>query len=93
MRVCQKVVNMNEQYKVAVLNFFASRKQNTPLGTDSFWTDNYFALGYLDSLEFFQFILFLEQNLELEIDIGHIIELAPHSFEMLHSAIFGAIDV
>lgn len=84
---------MNEQYKGAVVNFFAFKKQNVPLDEEGFWTDNYFALGYLDSLEFFQFILFLEQHLGIEIDIGHIIETSPSSFMTLYSAIFGVIDV
>lgn len=84
---------MNENYRSAVVNFFAAKKQNVPLKTDSFWTDNYFALGYLDSLEFFQLIIFLEENLGIEIDIGYILERSPNSFVKLHSAIFGVSDV
>ena len=81
-------VRMNSYYKDAIIKFM-SEKLGAPVSENEIeWDENFIEVGYLDSLDIYRLLMFLEKQLKTDLDISALIEDFPVSFKSLYSKIY-----
>lgn len=81
-------VRMNSYYKDAIIEFMSEKLGSSVSEDEIEWDENFIEIGYLDSLDIYRLLMFLEKQLKTDLDISELIEDFPASFKSLYSKIY-----
>ena len=73
-----------EEFKNYVWQFLSEEKKKSMSFSEIKWNENYFYQGYIDSLDFYNLIMYLEKSLCIELPLSDIIADFPSTFEDLY---------
>jgi acyl carrier protein len=79
---------MNEEFKLLITNFLNEKSKNKISSEEIEWAGNFIEKGYLDSLDVYNLLLYLEENLSVELELSDLIADFPSSFASLYQAIY-----
>ena len=73
-----------EEFKHCIWQFLSKNKEKSISLSEIKWNENFFHQGYIDSLDFYNLIMYLEKSLSIELPLSEIIADFPSTFEELH---------
>lgn len=81
-------VRMNSYYKDAIIEFMSEKLGSSVSEDEIEWDENFIEIGYLDSLDIYRLLMFLEEQLKTDLDISELIADFPASFKSLYCKIY-----
>ena len=77
--------NTKEQFKKLICKFLSEKLNKKIEISDIKWSENYIESGYLDSLDIYSLLLYLEDGMSIELPLENIIGDFPTSFHELYN--------